>query len=87
MYLSGDDGLCFSGDGGFEGACWSGRSAFRMLENVFEGSVSPEPKKSSVRGRKRAVASLSPRRCGKELKPLDALLDCVLERLGGYWLE
>jgi hypothetical protein len=30
------------------------------------------------------VASLRPRRCDKEPKPLDAWLDCVLERLGGY---
>lgn len=40
-----------------------------------------------MRGRERAVASLSPRRCDSEPKPLEALLDCVLERLGGYWFE
>jgi hypothetical protein len=57
---------------------------------AFPGSIgSEEMKFSSVRGRERAVASLKPRRCPDVggVKPFDALLDSVLERLGGYWFE
>jgi hypothetical protein len=61
------------------GACWSGFKDFRMLEYASAGS--------SVCGRDSAVASLRPRRCPVDPNPLDALLDCVLDRLGGYWFE